>query len=633
MKKILNSLFFILLIAVTFSSCKEDETVYYSMNRTDLSIHPKETYKFCVLEQSLSSNNVYSGGITWSVEDVNIATIDNTGLFTAVASGETLVKALLDNGKVVISNVTVNDWSNPDAAGLVLDRTEIYQPYKQTSTDTLKLSVSDDILEKFDLKVTSSDEEAISPELIAPSEEELAAGNKDWKIVLKRGDTDKDQDVEIKVFAGETYVSCIVHIGMRLYLSFDPIDLSLSDNPNLNVESSFLIKIGQPDTIAVNYVLVPDDPAHIEKMKESFKISSEGNSVLMVEGSEFKDGKFYVYVQSGNLEGNTSIIIEALGNKVTAQCSVVDIENIVVNSVEFDMDGIKEMIGQDLVTSDRGYSLFDYVSVDPISATVYWPIQWTSSDTEIATIISDGDEAGTFTIKKAGVFTITATCKDKSASVTITSKLELLNVTFANNLKTEFIVGEEATWSATVEAKSDYSTENVVLKWTSSDENIATVTQDGKVTAVGSGKAQITVSAIDDFGKEVTAVKEINVRSASDIEIDDVNFSSSNFMYIADIAQDGNMRGSKVQVFNEDGDNYDFRLYTEYGTQLDLSSQKTLTFGVDFISGSKLIYPNGENPEITEGTIDVLSNGDLQFNLKAQKAGKEVSITGDVKKY
>lgn len=633
MKKILNSLFFILLIAVAFSSCKEDETVYYSMNRTDLSIHPKESYQFCVLEQSLSRNDVFSGGITWNVSNKEVASIDNNGLFTAVASGETLVRAILDNGKVIISNVTVNDWNSPDASGLVLDRTEIYQPYKQTSTDTLKLSVSDDILSKFDIEVSSSDINAISPVLIAPSDSALAAGDKDYRIALVRGNTDNDQDVEIKVYAGETYVSCIVHIGMRLYLSFGNIDLSLTDNPSLNTESSFLIKTGEPDTVAVNYLLVPDDPTHLSKMKESFTITSEGNSVLTIEGTEFKDGQLLIYVKAGKLEGNTNIIVEALGNKVTAQCSVVDIENIVVNSVEFDMDGIKEMIGQDLVTSDRGYSLFDYVSVDPISATVYWPIQWTSSDTEIATIISDGDEAGTFTIKKAGVFTITATCKDKSASVTITSKLELLNVTFANNLKTEFIVGEEATWSATVEAKSDYSTENVVLKWTSSDENIATVTQDGKVTAVGSGKAQITVSAIDDFGKEVTAVKEINVRSASDIEIDDVNFSSSNFMYIADIAQDGNMRGSKVQVFNEDGDNYDFRLYTEDGTQLDLSSQKTLTFGVDFISGSKLIYPNGENPEITEGTIDVLSNGDLQFNLKAQKAGKEVSITGDVKKY
>lgn len=632
-KKTIYIVFMVLLVA--FAACKEDSTVFYSMNKTDLAIHPKETFQFSVWEQSMEFNRVYADGIEWSVIDqvptdaayTEVATIDENGLMTAVSPGQAVVKAVCNNGRIVMSAVTVNAWDAPDASGLVLDRYDVYQNPTQTYTDTLTLSVSDDILSKFDLIVTSSDTTLITPILLAPTEEDLAAGNKDYHIVLKRtDDITTEKDVEITVSAGETSVTCVVHISMRLYLSFNAIDLSLTDNPDLVKESSYRIKLNETDTVKAYYRLQPDDAAHLEKMEDAFTYTTSGSSALIIEKTEFvrDSSQLWIVVRAGSLEGSTDITIEALGNKIVASCSVVDINNTIVNSVTFDMDGIKAMIGEDLVTSERGFSLFDYLSVDPLTATVDWPVEWTSSKEEVATVITDGNDAGAFTIWKAGVFTITATCRDKSASVTITAKLRLENIAFVNNLKTELAETETTQWAVNLSAKSNYKTDDVVVTWTSSDEKVATVAPDGTITAVGAGKATITASVTDDYGKTLTAEKEITVISAADIEIEDLTFDADNYSCIVD--------GNTILVGDNAGTvTYEFHFQTD-GTTLNFDTPGVLTFGTDFMAGSQVIYPNQENPNITAGTVEVLDTGNFKFDLKAQKGGKEVSITGEVQK-
>lgn len=632
-KKTVYLLFTVLLVA--FAACKEDSTVFYSLNKTDLAIHPKETFQFAVWEQSMDFNRVYAGSITWSVIDqvpiepahTEVARIDETGLLTAVNPGQAIVKAACANGYTVMSAITVNAWDAPDASGLVLDRYDIYQNPAQTYTDTLTLSVSDDILSKFDLVVTSSDTTLITPILLAPTEEDLAAGNKDYHIVLQRtNDITTEKDVEITVSAGETSVTCVVHISMRLYLSFSPVDLSLTDNPDLVKENSYRIKLNEIDTVKAYYRLQPDDAAHLEKMEDAFTYTTSGSSALIIEKTEFvrDSSQLWIVVRAGSLEGSTDITIEALGNKIVASCSVVDINNTIVNSVTFDMDGIKAMIGEDLVTSERGFSLFDYLSVDPLTATVDWPVEWTSSKEEVATVITDGNDAGAFTIWKAGVFTITATCRDKSASVTITAKLRLENIAFVNNLKTELAETETTQWAVNLSAKSNYKTDDVVVTWTSSDEKVATVAPDGTITAVGAGKATITASVTDDYGKTLTAEKEITVISAADIEIEDLTFDADNYSCIVD--------GNTILVGDNAGTvTYEFHFQTD-GTTLNFDTPGVLTFGTDFMAGSQVIYPNQENPNITAGMVEVLDTGNFKFDLKAQKGGKEVSITGEVQK-
>ena len=129
-------------------------------------------------------------------------------------------------------------------------------------------------------------------------------------------------------------------------------------------------------------------------------------------------------------------------------------------------------------------------------------VEWSSSDTEVATV----DEAGTITAVKAGKATITATCGKLSATCEVTvSEPEAPEVTEIN-LDTEKISGVEG---STYHLQADVDD----LTWSSSDESVAVVDQNGIVTLVGAGRAIITATAPNG----VKATCEVVVEAASGI--------------------------------------------------------------------------------------------------------------------
>ena len=147
-------------------------------------------------------------------------------------------------------------------------------------------------------------------------------------------------------------------------------------------------------------------------------------------------------------------------------------------------------------------------------------VSWKSSNTGTATV----DNNGKVTAVKAGSATITVTTTDGSktatCSVTVTSKT--VNVTGVTLDKTEMELteGESAQLKATV-SPEDASDKSV--KWTSSDEKVATVDNAGKVTAVAPGTVKITVTTTD--GNKETSCS-ITV-SANKIPVEEVSLDKN----------------------------------------------------------------------------------------------------------
>lgn len=114
-----------------------------------------------------------------------------------------------------------------------------------------------------------------------------------------------------------------------------------------------------------------------------------------------------------------------------------------------------------------------------LSAIMNGNITWESNDINIVTV----DESGMIEAKAGGKTTVTATDEDKDV----------------------------VTFTVDVERESDYTVmvghekqipNDGYINWKSADENIVTVDQNGKITGVALGKADVT--AIDSEGKEVT---------------------------------------------------------------------------------------------------------------------------------
>lgn len=153
-------------------------------------------------------------------------------------------------------------------------------------------------------------------------------------------------------------------------------------------------------------------------------------------------------------------------------------------------------------------------TINPSNATNQTVI-WTSSNPSVASVSS----TGLITAKSTGSATITATISGIKATCNV-------NVTYSMTLKgiglnkTEIKIKETNTEQLSVIYNPTNAT-NKKITWKSSDENIATVSSSGLVTAKSKGSATITAIS-NDGGYTVTCkvvVEEIS-KKVSDISID-----------------------------------------------------------------------------------------------------------------
>ena len=129
-------------------------------------------------------------------------------------------------------------------------------------------------------------------------------------------------------------------------------------------------------------------------------------------------------------------------------------------------------------------------------------VTWTSSDPSVASI-----ENKIITANKVGTATITATTSNgikATCIVKVTSnEIAVTGITLSESF---FILneGENKTVVATIMPSN---ATNKALTWTSSDSSVASVDQNGKVTALRVGKATITATAVN--GQKKACVVEV----------------------------------------------------------------------------------------------------------------------------
>lgn len=126
-------------------------------------------------------------------------------------------------------------------------------------------------------------------------------------------------------------------------------------------------------------------------------------------------------------------------------------------------------------------------------------IQWYSSDERVATVNSFGK----VTASRRGTARIVASAQDGSGvseSCVVNVTQPVRSIVLSYHIMT-MDVGEKQTLDAQV-APSDAN--NQSLKWSSSDTNVATVDQEGKITALKKGTVTITAAAQDGSGVKGT---------------------------------------------------------------------------------------------------------------------------------
>ena len=263
------------------------------------------------------------------------------------------------------------------------------------------------------------------------------------------------------------------------------------------------------------------------------------------------------------------------------------------------------------------YNLFPEVDVAPFGITDYWPIKWSSSDENIATVGSEG----LVVFRSPGEVDIIATSRDKSDKCHFIVLLKVTSISFVDGTAS-YYAGESFKLATEVKANVKNIPEDRYT-WTSSNEQVATVDNEGVVTTIAAGKTAIAVSIKDDKGNTVKAEKEITVKDAGIIEIYDVTFDDR-------FSWERQTTKELLIFIPEELDQGDFTNYLifNFDQDVNLEDAHTYTIGAD-LSGQVTYSLNDETVSLLSGTLKV-ENGKLVFNLKVGIAGKQATINGTV---
>lgn len=182
-------------------------------------------------------------------------------------------------------------------------------------------------------------------------------------------------------------------------------------------------------------------------------------------------------------------VIMATANGKTDTCVV----KVLKNSISLDMDTMQ------LGTKGNGSA----IKLTPTIVGTSKSVKWTTSDKTVATV-----SGGRVTGKNTGTAIITATANGVSATCEVTVIKDALSI---SEEKVLLYTGE------TKQIRSNATGKEVVV-WESSNDNVVTVDEKGKLTAVGEGTATIRISlsnaAAGTVSRDTTDTCEVTVKDS-----------------------------------------------------------------------------------------------------------------------
>lgn len=187
---------------------------------------------------------------------------------------------------------------------------------------------------------------------------------------------------------------------------------------------------------------------------------------------------------------NGVVTAKALGTAVISATSVTGkTAKCTVNVVPTPAAGIILNVTTLAMTVEEQFNLTATVKPDD---TTNKTVKWTSNNVNVVAVSSDGK----VTAKKSGTAIITVRTTDGSSlsatcTIVVTSPVRAISM---NKQEAGMFVGESVQITASC---SPLDADNTTVSWTSSNNNIATVSKDGKIKAVGAGVATITATTTD----------------------------------------------------------------------------------------------------------------------------------------
>ena len=471
------------------------KTLYATYEGVDTSIPVTDTY-----------------ALKWSSSDDKVVTVDNVGNITAVGTGTATIKIqgsatnehnVPVNAEVVVNVISpITDISFMDENG----ENEVSSAYLKTKRSVIYKAVlkpsdaNEEIIWKADKDGILTIEELKDEENTASNIRKIKvtgikAGNCNLIAAVTRNEKEIEvasmkvnveesiQADSVKVYVGDASGEKIaedeaLHGTVNVYESIVSGGKTYGGQPVTVKGYSYFGETSLDDTLKFK---VEDYDEH---NSDSIKVTNNGDNTITIQGvrseknTETGEPKNIEITVTNEFSGketyfNVNVLVPAVG----VQLSETGTKNIEKGS-----------------SFKVGSKLLNYNDLNPNDEKI---VSWTSSDEGKVTVKDNGD--GTATVASTGkmskysnenIVTITAeTTNGLKASFKV--KVYMVKSVSISGIPENGVQnGKNCTLNADV--IQDDGTEGGTVKWSSSDEKVATVDEKGNVTAVGIGKAFIS---------------------------------------------------------------------------------------------------------------------------------------------
>lgn len=413
------------------------------------------------LKVTVSPDNAGNKEVEWSSSDSTIASVDNNGVVTGHKAGTaTITVKTKDGGKTATCKVTVTDK--------VVAVTEV-----KLEKTTAEMKVGDTLT----LTATVTPDNATNKKVTWKSDKtDIADVDANGKVTAKAKGT---ATITVTTEDGGKTAKCVVTVDEKAPETVPVTGITLD-------KTELTLKVGE--TYQLKHTLNPENATNKN-------VTWSGNNYVNVTGQGLVTAKkvtgdnpvdITVTTQEGNFTATCKVTVTA-ADKTELETAITEAESaktdIAVSTDGSDVEPTKKWVTQSEMDS------FDNAITD--AETVKNNNNATAEQITEAITALNGAKEAFVKAQKAG----TKETVVKVDSVTL------------NNSSLTLTVDETATLTATVTPENATNKE---IKWESNNQSIATVDENGTVTAVGEGTATITATSVADGTKYATCTVTVN---------------------------------------------------------------------------------------------------------------------------
>lgn len=482
------------------------------------------------LNATVLPDDCYNKAYTWTSADTSIARVNESGLVTGVAPGTVVLTCKSKENQKITATVTVTVHELVASVDISDEEVTLYTPFtKQLSAEVLPANASDKSLtwSSSDEKVATVDKNGLV----------TAKGKGEAIITVKSNDTGVTDSCKFiiltgveKIVTGKDVYSFHEGTSFKLDYSTEP---EVVDDPRLTFTSSNeeVFTVSEDGTVTgvclgeaeltITSVQNPEAKKVVKinvtravtdiSLDISEKVMYTGDSLTLLATVLPEDASDKSVKWTSSDESVVTVDSDGVVKAVSrgfAEITATTVDGGLEAICRIEVVQLPEKVDS---SSDKyivymGKTLQLDMKVMPENANDT-SLTYVSANTEIAVV----DEKGLVTPVAPGTCTVTAASgKDGVEKVVEITVVQLAEEIFFPVRVRDLRVGEKLKLNAEVlpETTTDKS-----FEWSSSDENVATIDEDGVVVAVGCGAVTFTATSLD--GSEVKA--SIGIKVVEDI--------------------------------------------------------------------------------------------------------------------